>query len=35
MLEAFKAGNLDIMVENQAKRWATAYTFPNRSKKAR
>ena len=28
MLEAFKAGNLDIMVENQAKRWATAYTFP-------
>lgn len=28
MLEAFKAGNLDVMVENQAKRWATAYTFP-------
>lgn len=27
MLEAFKAGNLDIMLENQAKRWATAYTF--------
>ena len=28
MLEAFKADNLDIMIENQAKRWATAYEFP-------
>lgn len=28
MLEAFKAGNIDIMIENSAKRWATAYEFP-------
>ena len=28
MLEAFKAGRLDVQVENQAKRWATAYDFP-------
>ena len=28
MVEAFKAGRLDVQSENSAKRWATAYEFP-------
>lgn len=27
-LEAFKAGNLDMRIENSARQWATAYDFP-------
>lgn len=32
-LEAFKAGRIDWRAETQAKRWATGYVFPDKTKK--